>query len=72
MHIDSAGHAPETEPEAPFHQNGVFFPQKGDLVLFPSWLPHRVPPSKSNQTRVVWSFNLNSPSVDAWSRTSFA
>jgi len=70
MHIDSAGHAPETEPEAPFHQNGVFFPKMGDLVLFPSWLPHRVPPSKSNQTRVVWSFNLNGP-VNSWSRTTF-
>merc|ERR1712166_705737 len=61
MHIDSAGHAPETEPEAPFHHNSVFFPNDGDLVLFPSWLPHRVPPGKSRKTRVVWSFNLNGP-----------
>eukprot|EP00658_Telonema_sp_P-2_P018753 TRINITY_DN17345_c0_g1_i2.p1 TRINITY_DN17345_c0_g1~~TRINITY_DN17345_c0_g1_i2.p1 ORF type:complete len:230 (-),score=17.99 TRINITY_DN17345_c0_g1_i2:174-863(-) len=71
MHIDSAGHAPETEPEPPFHQNAVLFPNAGNLVFFPSWLPHRVPPGKSNQTRVVWAFNLNGP-ISSWSRSTHA
>jgi len=72
MHIDSAGHAPETEPEAPFSTNAVMFPSMGDLVLFPSWLPHRVPPAKmSGAPRVVWSFNLNGP-VNGWARSTAA
>ena len=60
MHIDAI--FPETEPEAPFHHQTTFFPNAGDLVLFPSWLPHRVPPNPSAESntnpRVTWAFNL--------------
>lgn len=60
MHIDAI--FPETEPEAPFHHQTTFFPAAGDLVLFPSWLPHRVPPNPSAESntnpRVTWAFNL--------------
>jgi uncharacterized protein (TIGR02466 family) len=60
MHIDAI--FPETEPEAPFHHQTTFFPAVGDLVLSPSWLPHRVPPNPSagsqSNPRVSWAFNL--------------
>ena len=52
---------PETEPEAPFVHSTTFFPTTGDIVIFPSYLPHRVPPapkSKSLEPRVSWAFNL--------------
>jgi len=59
MHNDAI--QPETEPEAPFVHSTTFFPTTGDIVIFPSYLPHRVPPapkSKSLEPRVSWAFNL--------------
>ena len=33
---------------------------EGDLLLFPSYLPHKVAPNKSNEDRIVISFNIDS------------
>ena len=34
-------------------------PNKGDLVIFPSWLKHTVEPNMTNKDRVSISFNLS-------------
>jgi len=33
-------------------------PEMGQLVLFPSWLPHFVNPNTSDQLRISMSFNV--------------
>ena len=33
----------------------------GDLLLFPSWMPHRVSPSEGDAPRISVSFNLEGP-----------
>jgi uncharacterized protein (TIGR02466 family) len=33
-------------------------PKNGELILFPSWLPHFVDPNQSNQDRISISFNV--------------
>jgi uncharacterized protein (TIGR02466 family) len=59
------------EPEAPFHQQYNYFPEEGELILFPSWLVHKVPAHKGKDDRVSWPYNYNSADLnfDAWSRT---
>ena len=32
---------------------------EGDLIIFPGYLPHKVPENKSNMDRIVISFNVN-------------
>ena len=58
------------EPEAPFHQQLSYFPEEGELILFPSWLVHKVPTHKGIDDRVSWPYNYRIESTwDAWSRT---
>lgn len=33
-------------------------PTTGDLILFPSWLPHSTEPNKTNEDRIIVSFNF--------------
>jgi uncharacterized protein (TIGR02466 family) len=56
------------EPEGPFHQQFNYFPKEGELVLFPSWLVHKVPSHFGESERVSWPFNYQGP-IDSWSRT---
>ena len=49
------------EPKAPFQKQVYFEPAAGDLVLFPPWLLHRVPPITAgprvrSQLKNVWLF----------------
>lgn len=49
-------------------------PREGQLILFPPWVPHGVPPSSSDsrleQPRVSFAFNLSGPFIgDAWDVT---
>jgi len=68
MHTDMA--KPEAEPEAPFFHQVTFFPKEGDMLLFPSYLPHSVPAATANDDpRVVWAYNLEG-GVDSYSRMS--
>merc|ERR1712166_747090 len=57
----------ELEPLAPFHQRVHFAPRSGDMVLFPSYLPHRISKHESppKGERVAWAFNLEG-GVDTW------
>lgn len=58
------------EPVAPFHHSEYFFPQKGDLVCFPSWLIHSVPSHRESDTRVAFAANLQGQAPwDSWART---
>jgi len=59
----------ELEPLAPFHQRVHFAPRSGDMVLFPSYLPHRISKHESppKGERVAWAFNLEG-GVDTWAR----
>eukprot|EP01052_Picozoa_sp_SAG31_P009818 SAG31_NODE_525_length_14489_cov_3.693815_6_plen_235_part_00 len=69
MHIDTI--QPELEPEAPFIGTYTFFPNVGDVVMFPSWLPHRVPPHpKGVPERCVFAFNLELGGDLAWLSTT--
>mmetsp|Transcript_68408 Transcript_68408/g.157127 ORF Transcript_68408/g.157127 Transcript_68408/m.157127 type:complete len:309 (+) Transcript_68408:562-1488(+) len=65
------------EPKAPFHRTHMVFPEPGELVLFPSWLVHKVPPHSSTEWRVAIPFNFHLGSKqagatvwDGWARTS--
>lgn len=33
-------------------------PKSGDLILFPSWLPHSTEPNETNEDRIIVSFNF--------------
>ena len=58
------------EPRAPFHQQYSYFPAEGELILFPSWLVHKVPSHRSKDDRVSWPYNYKITNTwDAWSRT---
>ena len=48
------------QPRAPFHHQLSYFPRPGELVLWPSWLTHGVPPHSGTEDRVSWSFNFGS------------
>ena len=58
------------EPRAPFHQQLSYFPEEGELVLFPSWLVHKVPTHNGTTERVSWPYNLKAHTWDAWSRVA--
>ncbi len=36
----------------------TYHPKVGELILFPSWLPHFVPPNTSDENRISMSFNI--------------
>ena len=36
----------------------IIYPKPGNLILFPSWLPHSVPENKTNIPRTSLSFNI--------------
>jgi len=68
MHTDMAKQ--EAEPEAPFFHQVTFFPKEGDMLMFPSYLPHSVPMATPNSNpRVVWAYNLEG-GVDSYARMS--
>jgi hypothetical protein len=43
---------------SPFTRDFLFAPIDGDLILFPSWLPHEVEPNLSNRERINVAFNF--------------
>lgn len=43
---------------SPFTRDFLFAPNDGDLILFPSWLPHEVEPNLSNRDRINIAFNF--------------
>lgn len=43
---------------SPFTRDFLFAPADGDLILFPSWLPHEVEPNLSNRERINVAFNF--------------
>jgi uncharacterized protein (TIGR02466 family) len=43
---------------SPFTRDFSFVPNDGDLILWPSWIPHEVEPNLSNQSRINLAFNI--------------
>jgi uncharacterized protein (TIGR02466 family) len=43
---------------SPFTRDFSFVPQDGDLILWPSWMPHEVEPNLSQQSRINLAFNI--------------
>ena len=43
---------------SPFTRDFLFAPTDGDLIVFPSWLPHEVEPNLSNRERINVAFNF--------------
>ena len=43
---------------APFIRDFTFSPKDGDLVLWPSWMPHEVEPNLSNKERINLTFDI--------------
>ena len=37
----------------------IHYPKTGQLVMFPSWLPHSVEPYRGNAVRISFAFNLS-------------
>jgi len=58
MDYETFNHKSKTNPKAPFHHPYTFFPKSGDLICFPSWLVHRVPPHQDKTPRVAFPANL--------------
>ena len=58
------------EPSGPFHQQFSYFPEEGELVLFPSWLVHKVPSHHAKEERVAWPYNYKGTTWDGWARTA--
>ena len=45
-------------------------PQEGQIILFPPWMPHEVPPRNYITERVSYAFNLSGPYIgDPWEIT---
>ena len=42
----------ECNPQSPFVRAFSYPPEDGDLILFPSWIPHEVNTNKSNIQRI--------------------
>lgn len=67
------------EPKAPFDEPHQVFAQMGDIVVFPSWLVHKVPPpmiDSGGGFRVAYPFNFHLGARegtlwDGWERTAF-
>jgi hypothetical protein len=43
---------------SPFTRDFYFSPTEGDLILWPSWVPHEVEPNLSNKDRINITFDI--------------
>lgn len=48
----------DCNPSAPFTRDFVIEPTDGDLILWPSWVPHEVETNFSNKERINLAFNI--------------
>lgn len=48
---------------APYTRDFLFLPKDGDLILFPSWVPHEVEPNLSDRQRINIIFDIDIPYV---------
>eukprot|EP00930_Biecheleria_cincta_P045591 TRINITY_DN31426_c0_g1_i1.p1 TRINITY_DN31426_c0_g1~~TRINITY_DN31426_c0_g1_i1.p1 ORF type:complete len:580 (+),score=76.98 TRINITY_DN31426_c0_g1_i1:163-1902(+) len=59
------------EPDGPFHHQFSYFPREGELIIFPSWLVHKVPAHQDDDERVAFPFNWQTSNFDAWAATAW-
>jgi uncharacterized protein (TIGR02466 family) len=48
----------ECNPGAPFTRDYMFLPKDGDLLVWPSWIPHEVETNFSDKERINLAFDL--------------
>jgi uncharacterized protein (TIGR02466 family) len=48
---------------SPYARDFFFLPKDGDLVLWPSWIPHEVEPNMSDRQRINIVFDIDVPYV---------
>lgn len=53
-----------THSEWPYYGTAYYEPQDGDIIMFPSYLLHRVERNKSNKQRISMAFNATLPTDD--------
>eukprot|EP00927_Polykrikos_kofoidii_P019160 TRINITY_DN18927_c0_g1_i2.p1 TRINITY_DN18927_c0_g1~~TRINITY_DN18927_c0_g1_i2.p1 ORF type:complete len:866 (+),score=133.13 TRINITY_DN18927_c0_g1_i2:64-2661(+) len=61
------------EPTAPFHRLAYAHASDGQMLIFPSWVVHGVPPHVGKMPRVVFAFNLHSlpgTTLSSWAKTA--
>ena len=56
--INPANVLSNCEMSAPFIKDIYFEPKDGDLILWPSWMPHEVEPNFSNKERINLAFEI--------------
>jgi len=68
---------PRGYPRPPFEEGKLEMqPERGDIVVFPSWLGHQTTPTRGSEPRVAIAFNLNMQiptrphQEDAWAFTA--
>jgi len=61
-------HTPEKEYNILTSSQFTIQPKEGNLILFPSWLQHRVEPSHSDNARVSMSFNYGFDEFLGWGK----
>lgn len=49
----------QTHPAWPFHGYAEYEPEDGDIIVFPSYLLHKVAPNPSNKQRINMAFNVD-------------
>lgn len=47
-----------THPAWPYHGTSSYYPEDGDIVIFPSYLLHRVQRNESTKQRISMAFNV--------------
>jgi len=47
-----------THPAWPYHGTSSYYPEDGDIVIFPSYLLHRVQRNESNKQRINMAFDV--------------
>ena len=55
--------SPEGDEVTVFAGNYYLFPEKGDLVIFPSWAKHEVPPSVCEEDRIMVAGNIEGKDI---------
>lgn len=48
----------DCDPMSPHSSAGIFLPEDGDLIMWPSWVPHEVEVNHSLRQRVNIAFNI--------------
>lgn len=57
-YLNPANEIGDCNHTSPFTRDFIFDPKDGDLILWPSWIPHEVEPNLSDRKRINLAFDL--------------